>query len=169
MAKSFVIISGSMGSGKTSVLGEASDVLTANGVVHAAIDLDAIGAAHLPPGAADHVRCRNLAAICKNYAAEGVAKFLLAGAIENAPDLERIRLAVQADTVVVVRLTARLETMQARVRTRETGMLQSFFVARVAELEAILDRAHLERTTISNDGRPITQVARELLINAGWL
>ena len=116
MAKSFVIISGSMGSGKTSVLGEASDVLTANGVVHAAIDLDAIGAAHLPPGAADHVRCRNLAAICKNYAAEGVAKFLLAGAIENAPDLERIRLAVQADTVVVVRLTARLETMQARVR-----------------------------------------------------
>ena len=59
--------------------------------------------------------------------------------------------------------------MQARIRTRETGMLQSFFVARVEELEAILDRAHLESATISNDGRSITEVARELLVGAGWL
>ena len=169
MPNSLLVISGSMGSGKTSVLGEASDVLTANGIVHAAIDLDAIGAAHLPPGAADHVRCRNLAAICMNYAAEGVAKFLLAGAIEDAQDLERIRLAAQADAVIVVRLSARLDTMEKRIRTRETGLHQSFFVARVAELEAILDRAHLERTTISNDGRSITEVARELLTGAGWL
>jgi hypothetical protein len=158
-----------MGSGKTSVLGEASDLLTTNGVVHAAIDLDALGAAHLPPGASEHVRCRNLSAICGNYAAEGVANFLLAGAIEDAQDLERIRRAAQADSVLVIRLTARLETMENRIRTRETGMLQSFFVARVAELEAILDRARLERTTISNDGRPITDVARELLIATGWL
>jgi hypothetical protein len=169
MPNSLLIISGSMGSGKTSVLGEASDLLTAKGIVHAAIDLDAIGAAHLPPGAADHVRCRNLAAICRNYAAEGVAMFLLAGAIEDAQDLERIRLAAQADAVIVVRLSARLHTMEQRIRTRETGMLQSFFVARVAELEATLDRAHLEGTTISNDGRSITEVARELLIGAGWL
>ena len=51
--RSLVLISGSMGSGKTSVLGEASDLLTTNGVVHAAIDLDALGAAHLPPGASE--------------------------------------------------------------------------------------------------------------------
>jgi hypothetical protein len=169
VAKSVVVISGSMGSGKTSVLGEASDLLTANGIVHAAIDLDAIGAAHLPRGAADDVRHRNLAAICRNYAAEGVAQFLLAGAIEDAQELDRIRLAAEAATVVVVRLTARLETMQARIRTRETGMLQSFFVARVAELDDILDRSHLERATVSNDGRLLTEVARELLVIAGWL
>lgn len=169
MAKSVVVISGSMGAGKTSVLGEASDLLIANGIVHAAIDLDAIGAAHLPHGAADHVGHRNLAAICRNYAAEGVTKFLLAGAVEDAQELERIRLAAEADSVVVVRLTARLETMQARIRTRETGMQQSFFVARVAALEAILDRAHLENATVSNDRRSITEVARELLVIAGWL
>jgi hypothetical protein len=77
-------------------------------------------------------------AICRNYAAEGVAKFLLAGAIEDAQELDRIRLAAEAGTVVVIRLTARRETMQERICTRETGMLQSLFVARVAELEAIL-------------------------------
>ena len=169
MAKSVVVISGSMGAGKTSVLGEASDLLIANSIVHAAIDLDAIGAAHLPGGAADHVRDRNLAAICRNYAAEGVTKFLLAGAIEDTKELDRIRLAAEVATVVVIRLTARLDTMQARIRTRETGMLQPFFVARVVELDALLDRAHLENATVSNEGRPITEVARELLVIVGWL
>jgi len=48
-------------------------------------------------------------------------------------------------------------------------MLQSVFVARVLELETILDRAHLEVIAISNDRRPITEVARELLVGAGWL
>src|SRR3989442_14306129 len=143
--RSLVLISGSMGSGKTSVLGEASDLLTTNGVVHAAIDLDALGAAHLPPGASEHVRCRNLAAICGNYAGEGVTKFLLAGAIEDAREVERIRRAAQADTIVVVRLSARQETMENRIRSRETGMLQSFFDARVADLQAIFGVACLVR------------------------
>jgi hypothetical protein len=41
-------------------------------------------------------------------------------------------------------------------------------VARAAELNEILDRAHLEQFTITNDGRPATEVARELLEHAGW-
>ncbi len=36
-----------MGCGKTTVLGEASEILSAYGTVHAAIDLDAIGSALL--------------------------------------------------------------------------------------------------------------------------
>jgi hypothetical protein len=169
MANSLLVISGSMGSGKTSVLGEASDLLAANGIVHAAIDLDAIGAAHLPAAASEHVRCRNLAAICRNYAEEGVRRFLLAGAIEDAQELDRICLAAEAARSTVVRLTVGLDTMRQRVRTRETGMLQSSYVARVVELEAILDRAHLESITISNEGRSITDVARDLLVQAKWL
>jgi hypothetical protein len=35
-----LVISGSMGSGKTTVLGEASDLLTMANILHAAIDLD---------------------------------------------------------------------------------------------------------------------------------
>jgi len=39
-AVSVIVISGSMGSGKTTVLGEASDILAAHSLVHAAIDMD---------------------------------------------------------------------------------------------------------------------------------
>lgn len=35
-----LVISGSMGSGKTTVLGEASDILTASNIAHVALDLD---------------------------------------------------------------------------------------------------------------------------------
>jgi len=37
-----------MGAGKTAVLGEASDILAQRQIIHAAIDLDALGVAHLP-------------------------------------------------------------------------------------------------------------------------
>jgi ABC-type uncharacterized transport system fused permease/ATPase subunit len=43
-----LLITGSMGSGKTTVLSEASDLLTVRNIPHASIDLDALGTAHLP-------------------------------------------------------------------------------------------------------------------------
>ena len=46
ITESLLIITGSMGSGKTSVLGEASDLLAGRHVIHAAIDLDILGLTH---------------------------------------------------------------------------------------------------------------------------
>jgi hypothetical protein len=47
--------------------------------------------------------------------------------------------------------------------------LQQQFVARVAELETLLDRAGVEDFAIGNAGRSVTDVAREMLTRAGWL
>jgi adenylate kinase len=52
-----IVITGSMGAGKTTVLGEASDLLAAHGITHAAIDLDALGVSHLTESRIRH-RCR---------------------------------------------------------------------------------------------------------------
>ena len=158
-----------MGAGKTSVLAEASDILTARGIVHAAIDLDALGTAHLPAGAPDDLEIRNLAALWNNYAAAGVSRVLIACAVETAGELERIRQSVAAADTVVVRLTASVDTMQRRIALRETGLLQPAFLARVKELESILDAVSVENFSISNDQRSVTEVARELLVRAGWL
>ena len=67
------------------------------------------------------------------------------------------------------RLTASVETMQRRVRLREPGMLQEQFARRSAELEAILTDAAVEDFTVNNDGRPVTEVAQEVLLRAGWI
>ncbi len=48
--ESLLIITGSMGAGKSSVLAEASDLLALRKIAHAAIDLDVFGLAWLPSG-----------------------------------------------------------------------------------------------------------------------
>lgn len=59
--------------------------------------------------------------------------------------------------------------MQQRVRMRELGVMQEEFVARVAKLNAILDRAGLLNFTITNEDRSPTEVAHEMLIKACWI
>jgi len=157
-----------MGSGKTTVMAEASDILAANRIAHAAIDLDALAIVHAP-AVPDDLLYRNLGAVWGNYASAGVGTLLLAYAVDNKAVLNRVQETLPGAEVVVCRLRAPLETMQHRVRLREPGFLQQQFVARVAELETLLDRAGVEDFAIDNAGRSVTEVAREMLKRAGWL
>jgi hypothetical protein len=168
--ESLLIITGTMGAGKTTVLGEASDILALRGIAHAAIDLDALGLAHLPSAAGcDGVMYGNLQSVCENYASLGVRRLLLARAIEDRAELELCSGVVSASNTVVCRLTASIEATERRVRLRESGVSQQDYVARVAELNTILDRAQLENFTITNENRRLTDVAHELLVKAGWI
>lgn len=159
-----------MGAGKTAVLGEASDILAQRQIVHAAIDLDGLGLAHLPSAApSDGVMHDNLRSLCSNYAALGVQRFLLARAIEDDAQLRLCREVIPATNTVVCRLSASIETMKYRVLMRDVGISQREYVARVAKLNAILDRAQLEDFAVTNEDRPLTEVATEVLVRAGWI
>ena len=166
-----LVITGSMGSGKTTLMGEVSDLLAMRGIVHAAIDIDAFGNAHDPTGTIDlaAMAYRNVAAAVQNYAVEGVTTLVMAGAIETRAELEQLRGAARATDLVVCRLRAPLALMQQRVRAREPGIWQQKYVDRVAVLEEALDHAALEDFSVANDGsRPVTDVAREILQRARW-
>ena len=158
-----------MGAGKTSVLGEASDILTMRHIVHAAVDLDALGLAHLPSAANDGVMYRNLESLCRNYEAVGATRLLLARAVENRAELELCRSVVAARNNVVCRLTASVKAMEQRVKTRESGLSQPQYVARVAKLSGYLDEARLDDFVVINENRSVSDVAQEVLIKAGWI
>jgi predicted kinase len=164
-----IVISGSMGSGKTTVLGEASDLLSACHIAHATVDLDAIGTALLPDDVARDLIYRNLEALYVNFSNAGITRILLAEAVESRAELERIRRAMPGAEFTVARLTAAVETMQRRLRNREPGMLQEQFLARARELDRLLENAALEDLTIANDEHSVTDVARELLQRADWI
>jgi hypothetical protein len=167
---SLLIITGSMGAGKTSVLGEASDILTRRQIAHAAIDVDALGLAYLPATTRnDEAMYCNLRSIYTNYAALGVTRFLLSRAVESRSELEIVRRSVSATDVTVCRLTASVETLELRVKMRESGISQQQYVSRVADLNAILDDAHLEDFALINENRALTEVAHDMLVRAGWL
>jgi hypothetical protein len=159
-----------MGAGKTSVLAEASDILALRHIVHAAIDLDALGLAHLPSAAGnDAAMYRNLHSLYENYASLGVRRLLLARAMECRAELELCRGIVSATNTVVCRLTASDETMKLRLKKRESGVLRRQYVARAAKLSGILDRARLEDFTITSENRPVSEVAHEMLVKAAWI
>src|ERR1700751_633301 len=125
LTESLLIITGTMGAGKTAVLGEASDILAQRQVVHAAIDLDALGVAHLPSAVPnDGVMHDNLRSICRNYSALGVQRFLVARAIEDSAQLRLYRDIIPAANTLVCSLTASVETMKRRIQMRELGTSQ---------------------------------------------
>jgi hypothetical protein len=170
ITKSLLIITGAMGAGKTSVLGEASDILTLRYITHAAIDVDALGLAYLPTASGnDEVTYGNLRSVCDNYASLGLTRFLLARALESRAELDLYRGIVVATNTVVCRLTANIATMERRVKERESGLSRREYVARVAKLNAILDRTRLENFSMSSENRSITEVAHEMLVRAGWI
>jgi hypothetical protein len=73
-------------------LGEASDFLAQRQIVHAVIDFDALGLAHLPSAArSDGVMYENLLSVCTNFSSLGVQRLLLARAIEDAARLRLCR------------------------------------------------------------------------------
>ena len=170
LTESLLIITGTMGAGKSAVMGEASDILARRRIVHAAIDLDALGVAHLPSAApSDAVMYENLRSIGRNYAALGVQRFMVARAIEDDAQLKLLRDMIPAAHANVCRLIASLEAMKRRVEIRDSGISQRELVARVPELSAILDRARLEDFAVVNENRTLTDVALEMLDKAGWI
>jgi hypothetical protein len=167
---SLLIITGGMGSGKTSILAEASDLLALRQITHAAIDVDALGLARLPSEACnDATMYINLRSVGKNYAACGVQRFLVARAMEGRAELDRCRHIFSTANTVVCRLTASIATMEHRVKMREIGVSRRDYVARVAKLNGILDDVRLEDFTVSNENRSSTDVALEMLVKAGWI
>jgi hypothetical protein len=164
-----LVITGGMGAGKTSILAEASDILVLRHIAHAAIDVDALGIGFLPTSGNDDAMYANLRSVCKNYATLGVQRFLLARAIEDRGQLEVCRNATSATEIVVCRLIGSIETMQRRIQIRETGVLGQQYIDRLAKLKLILDHARLEDFSVTNENRSLTDVAFEILVNAGWI
>ncbi|HZS28706.1 MAG TPA: hypothetical protein VFB76_15875 [Candidatus Angelobacter sp.] len=75
----------------------------------------------------------------------------------------------QPKTLSFAVLLLAIEAMQQRVKTRESGVLQREYVARVAKLNVILDSARLDDFTVANENRSLTEVAQEMLVKAGWI
>ena len=164
-----LLLSGSMGSGKTTVLGEASDILLDEGVPHATLDLDAMAAVLVSEETADDLNLRNLAGVYRNFVDAGLTRILLAEAVETRNELDRLREVLWGARLLVCRLTATLDTMERRLRLREPGLHQDRFVLRSRTLQETLEAAKLEDFIVINDGRTITDVAREVLQRAGWI
>jgi hypothetical protein len=167
-----LLITGTMGAGKSTVMAEASDLLEREGIEHAAVDVDLLGLAYVASTPTNHdamyanLECASAAPM----RGSACSAFCLVRSVESPRGARAVPPCCFRGTgVVVCRLAASMPTLLARVTRRETGILQAEYVARVETLNAILDRAGLEDFTTVNENRSVTEVAHEMLVRAGWL
>lgn len=166
-----LVLTGPVGAGKTSVLGEISYILNERGVPHAAIEMDALSD-YCPRPTYDpygtDVALRNLGAIWPNFRAAGADRLVLNHHVRTEYDLERLLEVIPGTEVTVVRLRAPLEVLQNRVRQRELGSGLAWHVARAAEAAVLFDESPIPAIVMETADKTVDVLAREILLASGW-
>ena len=173
MSVPVILITGPVGVGKSSVLGEIQGLLKGAGMRFATVDLDALSYCYPPTRGDDRFRTkltfRNLAAVWRNFRAAGAERLVLAQVLESRAELVRYRRAVPGAEMTVVRLRASVPTLRERIDRREVGLGRTWHRRRAVELARIMDRTPVEDLLVETDGRRVNPIAREILRRTGWL
>jgi hypothetical protein len=166
-----LLISGTVGAGKSTVAAEICDVLGELELPNAGIDLDGL-AWQWPassPWNADLV-FENLAALWPNFREHGAERLVLARVIEDRDELERYRAAVPGAELTVCRLVAPQALRQRRLTARmPPGPARDWHLRRTTELEAVLEQGAVEDFRVDNGERAARDTAIEVLSASGWL
>lgn len=168
-----VVITGTIGVGKTTLAEATSEVLHERGLRHALIEVDWLGQVYPAPEARDPynvgLSLKNLAEIWTNYVATGITYAVVSMTLENRGQLDRLRAAMSGCQLTVVRATARPETVAERIRGREFGNLLEDFLKRTDDLARSIEEANLGDLSIGTDDHPPMDLARALLKLLGWI
>ena len=164
-------MAGTIGSGKTAVAAEMGLLLEAEELPSAIVDLDWLGWVHL--GATfegvEKLIARNLAAIWPNLRSAGVRRLVLVRALRRRESVDGLRRALPDADLTVVRLLASRATVEERLRRRDTGSVLKEHLVETLQMAESMDSAALEDFQVENDGRPVSDVAAEILRRAGWV
>jgi adenylylsulfate kinase len=166
-----LLITGPVGVGKTSTASAVSWLLSQQQILHACVDLPQISKA-FPERSDDpwneRLGHRNLASMWKNFRAVGTERLIVTRVLESRSLIRRIEDAVPGANVVVVRLRAPLEIVDARIRAREPQQPE-WFLSAAAYLVPAMDEQPVEDYLIDNSSLSIDETARDVLSAVGWL
>ena len=163
-----LLITGTVGSGKTSVADALGDLLAAAEVPHAVIDVDWLRRSWpSPPGDPFNggMTLRNLRAVAGNYRQAGAVRLVLAGVVESRRERDDYREALGID-LTVGRLRVDLPVVRQRLGRRHEAGGRSWFLDRADELDAVLDEAQVADFEVDATRGSIRQVAEA--VAAAW-
>lgn len=166
-----LILTGSVGSGKTAIAAEICDALAELEIPNVALDLDALTwqwPASSPWNS--DLMFDSLAALWQIHSRQGTTHLTLARVIEDGSEVDRYLAAVPGAEITICRLTSperlRIERLGRRM---PPGPTRDWHVERTTELESLLQDAALEDFVVENDSRSVRAVALEVLERAGWV
>ncbi|MFE6758304.1 hypothetical protein ACFVDQ_32760 [Streptomyces sp. NPDC057684] len=168
-----LLITGTVGVGKTSVAEAMGALLATAQIPSAVMDLDWLRQSW-PTPAADRFNTgmllQNLRSVAGNYLAAGATRLVLAGVAESRADRDHYEEAVGIG-LSVCRLRVRLPTVHQRLAHRHGDDHDGlrWHLSRSGELDRILDHAEVEDFTIDANDNSITATAMAVLQTANWL
>jgi len=160
-----VILSGTVGVGKTTVAEELSGVLETDGIGHTLVDLDGLAKTYPRPTGdkfGEQIALKNLADVWSNARVLGVKNLIIARVVETRAGAERIAAAVGASTNCIVQLNASNTTLITRVRRREIGAARTWHEQRALELSSKMRSNSVADVQLDTDGKTATEVANEI-------
>jgi predicted kinase len=169
-----LLIGGRSGVGKTTVAWEVSVLLRAADVAHAVIEGDYMGHAHPAPESDPHrsqLTERNLTAVWANFARLGYRRLVYTNTLSVLPEVTGMFERAMGSGVRIVRvlLTATDATARARLTQRELGSeLERSLSASDRKARLLHERAPAGTVRVPTDGRPVRDIAREVLAATGW-
>ncbi|WP_456820042.1 adenylyl-sulfate kinase [Cellulomonas sp. URHB0016] len=166
-----VVLSGTVGAGKTTVARALRLDLAARGIDAVDLDVDGIaGQAPAPPDDPFNERLvvEHLRAMRSTWEDAGTRVLILPRVVESAAQRDAYAAAL-GRTVRVVRIDASGPTRHRRLLARHRpGPDQDWHLARTDVLAEILARADVEELVVDNDDRRPSVVARQIAASLGW-
>jgi adenylylsulfate kinase len=167
-----IVLTGAVGVGKTTVLIEIGELLEPGPEPYALIDLDWL--AWLRPAAGSTVTvtgvlCENLRHVAATFRTAGIRRIALSRAACEPTELEGIRVALGADRVTVVRLTAAPSVIERRLRARNHGGRLTQHLREARAFTAAAEAAGIGDLVLRTDDADATAVARAAMIHAEWI
>lgn len=169
--RAVLLITGTVGAGKTTTAEAMGDRLGEQGVPHAVVDLDWLSRSWPTP--ADDpfnsaLELENLAAVAVNFFRAGSSRLVLAGVVESQGMRSRYEQAVGLP-VVVCRLQVDLERVRRRLaRRHRPGRERDWHLHRSGELDEVLRSAGIGDHIVQVDEHTPEQVAAMIASKIGW-
>jgi adenylylsulfate kinase len=162
-----LLVTGTVGVGKTSVAAAVGDLLRQRQVANAVVDLDELRRSW-PAASGDRfsttVMLANLSAVADNYVGAGFTTLVLAGVLETADDRRRHADAV-AVPLTVCRLVADLGAVRTRLRGRHVddpdGL--AWHLHRAGQLASIRDQSAVEDLRLDVSTVSVADAASRML------
>jgi len=165
-----LLITGTIGVGKTVAAIEVGERLQERGIAAAVIDLDWLCWLCSPVEDDDQigrVLGVNLAAVIPGFLEAGVSRFVLARAVRDRSDLDPVREGLGDVPLHTLRLEADPAVIATRLAARHQG---DALVAHIVESAVFTDRldAMTFDSTVRTDGLDVAATAHAILDAAGW-
>lgn len=100
--------------------------------------------------------------------AVGARYFVIALTLTSRRELEELRRALPQVSLRVCRVDASPRIIGERIRRRELGTLGDDFLSRTDALAAQIQQAGIDDLVVTNNRRPISELARELGDRLDW-